>query len=109
MPVPTDTLWNIKKLNKVFAVSSVLLMAVTVWTVIQDYNQDWRTPQRQGRVWEAALVDEKIQREMTPETKAKIAAVDQQIAEREKQIVVAGTKYDQLNKKIVQNDTRLAN
>src|SRR4051812_2706724 len=109
MPVPTDTLWNIKRLNIVFAVSSVLLVAVTLLTVIQDYDQAWRKPQQQGRVWEAALVDEKITRELTPENKARIAAVDQQIAEKEAQITKAGSKYDQLNTKIVQTDAKRAN
>ena len=31
MPIPTDTFWNIKRLNWVFAVSAVILFAVTAW------------------------------------------------------------------------------
>ena len=67
MPVPTDTLWNIKRLNIVFAASSIILMAVIGWTIIQDYDKGWRVPQKNGRVWEAALTDEKIHRALTPE------------------------------------------
>ncbi len=54
MPVPTDTYWNIKRLNKVFALTAVLLVGVTFWAVFQDYDKDWRIPQQHGKVWEAA-------------------------------------------------------
>ena len=50
MPIPTDTYRNIKWLNWVFAGSAVLLMAVTGWSVVQDYDKDWRVPQQQGKV-----------------------------------------------------------
>ena len=66
MPIPTDTFWNIKKLNRVFAVSSILLVLVTVWSVMQDYDKTWRRPQQDGRVWDAALTGDKIQRSMSP-------------------------------------------
>lgn len=61
MPIPTDTFWNIKLLNRVFAASAIVLMGVTGWSILQDYNKTWRQPQDQGRVWEAALVDQKIE------------------------------------------------
>ena len=33
MPVPTDTFWNIRKLNVIFAASSLLLLASVLWFV----------------------------------------------------------------------------
>ena len=72
MPIPTDTYWNIKRLNWVFAVSAVVLMAVTGWSIIQDYNKTWRAPQRNARVWEAALTEERIERETGPEKQARL-------------------------------------
>ena len=81
MPVPTDTLWNIKRLNKVFAASSIILLGVIGWTILQDYDKGWREPQRQGKVWEAALVDEKITRELTPEVQKQANEIDAQIHE----------------------------
>jgi len=51
MPIPTDTFWNIKKLNRAFALSSILLVLVTLWSVMQDYDKTWRKPQQHGRVW----------------------------------------------------------
>ena len=34
MPIPTDTFWNIKKLNRAFAVSAFLLVVVTLCSVM---------------------------------------------------------------------------
>jgi len=72
MPIPTDTFWNIKKLNWVFAISSVALVVVTLWSVVQDYDKTWRRPQQNGRVWEAAITNEKIQRAMSETERAKL-------------------------------------
>src|SRR4051794_36907124 len=72
MPIPTDTFWNIKKLNRVFAVSSILLVLVTLWSVMQDYDKTWRRPQQHGRIWDAALTTEKIQRAVSPTEKEKL-------------------------------------
>src|SRR3954466_13737419 len=80
MPIPTDTFWNMKRLNWAFALSAVLLTAITFWSVFQDWGRDWRTPQRAGRVWQAAITDEKIERDLTPQKQAEIARLDQQIA-----------------------------
>ncbi len=72
MPIPTDTYWNIKRLNILFAVSAVIMMLTLVWATFQDFFQKWREPQRDGKVWQAALVDEKIERDLTPEKEARI-------------------------------------
>jgi mono/diheme cytochrome c family protein/plastocyanin len=78
MPIPTDTYWNIKRLNIWFAASGVILMAVLGWATMQDFNQAWREPQRHGKVWEAAFVDEKIERDLTPEKEAEIARLKEE-------------------------------
>src|SRR4029079_5133465 len=81
MPIPTDTYWNIKKLNVVFAASAVILVLVTVWAIVQDFNQAWREPQRHGKIWQAAVVGEKIERDTTPEKEAQIADLRKQQAD----------------------------
>src|SRR5213080_1675034 len=86
MPIPTDTYWNIKKLNVVFAASAVLLVLVTVWAIFQDFNQGWREPQRHGKVWQAAFVDQKIERDTTPEKESQLADLRQKQAELLKQL-----------------------
>ncbi|MDP7348370.1 MAG: hypothetical protein QF735_09065, partial [Phycisphaeraceae bacterium] len=55
MPVPTETLRNMRVLNAVFAVSSVLLLLSTVWLVLADYNRPWRLHQREAIRWDAAM------------------------------------------------------
>ncbi len=81
MPIPTDTFWNIKKLNRVFALSSIALVAVTLWSVMQDYDKTWRKPQQQGRVWDAAITNEKINRSMSPTEKEKLDDLKNLISE----------------------------
>src|SRR5256885_1652831 len=45
MPVPTQTFWNIRKLNIVFAISSVLGMASFVWMMADDNYRPWHDHQ----------------------------------------------------------------
>src|SRR5689334_6303257 len=100
MPIPTDTFWNIKRLNVVFAVSAVLLLAVTGWSIVQDFNQQWRIPQRDGKVWEAALVEEKIDRESTPEKEARLQSLNDAIAAKEKQLQSKAAELNSLKGEI---------
>jgi mono/diheme cytochrome c family protein len=46
MPVPTETLWNTKRLNKVFAACSVLTLITMLWMLWHDYNRPWRHVQK---------------------------------------------------------------
>src|SRR4051812_8929742 len=83
MPIPTDTYWNIKRLNVVFALSSVALVGVMLWSVLQDYDKAWRNDQKAAVAWEAALVSEKLARALGPDEKMKLADVDRQLAAAE--------------------------
>ena len=80
MPIPTDTYWNIRRLNVFFAASAILLMAIMGWSVVQDYDKSWRAPQRDGKVWQAALVDDQIAQQ-EPKVRAQIQEIERQIAE----------------------------
>lgn len=42
MPVPTETLYNTKKVSVVFAISSIALLASLVWLIKVDYARPWR-------------------------------------------------------------------
>src|SRR5687768_13791984 len=96
MPIPTDTFWNIKRLNVVFAISAIVLVLVTVWSILQDYNKDWRVPQRAGRVWEAAFVEERISRESGPEIQQRVEALDAAIAARTDELEKQDAEYQRL-------------
>ena len=49
MPSPDATYYNIKRLHLVFAVSSLALLAVTVWMVAADHLREWKVYQRTYR------------------------------------------------------------
>lgn len=96
MPIPTDTFWNIKKLNVVFALSAVVLLAVTFWAVVQDHGKDWRIPQQQARVWDAALTTDKIQGALTEADKALLADLEKQIADKASALASGDKAYKEL-------------
>src|SRR5207249_1539616 len=70
MPIPTDTFRNIRRLNWFFAGTAILLLLLMGASVMQDYHKSWRQPQQSGEVWEAALIDDKVSRSLTPDKKA---------------------------------------
>src|SRR6185503_9127758 len=86
MPIPTDTFWNIKKLNRAFAISSVILVLITLWSVMQDYDKTWRKPQQHGRIWDAAMTGEKIQRSMSPTEKQKLDDLKSLVSDLDAQV-----------------------
>jgi len=49
MPSPNDTFYNLKRLHLVFALSSLALLAVTVWMVAADHGREWKVYQRTFR------------------------------------------------------------
>jgi cytochrome c551/c552 len=46
MPATDQTFYNIKRLHKIFAVVSVLLLCATVWMFAVDHNRPWKRIQR---------------------------------------------------------------
>src|SRR5947207_9388659 len=107
MPIPTDTYRNMKVLNWVFAASALLMTGVMLLSVLQDYHKSWRDPQVNDRVWEAALVDDKLRREQTPQHKQELEKLGQDIAAKQKEIEANEAKVDDLKKRIakIRSDT----
>jgi len=108
MPIPTDTFWNIRRLNIFFAFSAILLLAITGWSVIQDWNKDWRNPQRAAKVWEAALTHDRIEKDLTEERRAEVERINQQIAEKEREILEEDQSYQALERDIKALESRKA-
>src|SRR6187402_304029 len=102
MPIPTDTYWNIKRLNVVFVVSALLLAATMGLAILQDFNQYWRQPQVNAKVWEAALVEERIERESTPEKEARLREMQETIKEKQKALDAQAQQKSQLDAQILQ-------
>ena len=49
MPVSSDHFYNIKRLHAVFALSSLALLAVTIWMLAADHRRQWKVYQRTFR------------------------------------------------------------
>ena len=94
MPVPTETLRNMRVLNAVFAVSSVLLLLSTVWLVLADYNRPWRIHQREAIRWDAAMTRGVLEGEEIKAARGQIEAITAELAELEQQ--VASEQGDEL-------------
>ncbi|HRW55608.1 MAG TPA: c-type cytochrome, partial [Phycisphaerae bacterium] len=47
MPVTTDTLWNMRRLNVIFGVSAVLMLVAFFWMMKHDMDRKWRDIQTQ--------------------------------------------------------------
>src|SRR5687767_8346138 len=100
MPIPTDTYRNVRVLNWVFAASAVLLLLVMLASVLQDWHKTWREPQRQGRVWEAALVEDRIARAITPERQQELDSIDKELADKDKEIAANQDKIERIQGQI---------
>ena len=109
MPIPTDTFWNIKRLNIAFAVASLLLLGVTGLSIIQDYDQPWRKPQQSGRTWEAALVEDKLSGESNEQKQARLKALDEAIAARSAAMKTRQAEVDQLKAQLLSLESQRSN
>ena len=49
MPSQNETFYNLKRLHLVFAVSSLALLAVTLWMLAADHGREWKVYQRTYR------------------------------------------------------------
>ena len=109
MPIPTDTFWNIRRLNVVFALSSIGLVAVCGWAVKQDYQKTWRPLQQDGFVWESALTEQRIAHMETGDVKKRIAALTQQIEAQKNQLEQKDAAYKQATAGIKDAESQISN
>ncbi len=55
MPIPTETLRNMGRLNRWFALSCLAMLASLIWAIWEDYDRPWRGIQDDYMVAQAAL------------------------------------------------------
>jgi cytochrome c551/c552 len=90
MPANEEYLRNPKFMHRVFCGSALLLLITTVWMMWADFNDEWRTYQRQAFSYQAsrlkarehALAD-------NPEHKKEVAEIDDQIKQAEQVLTKA--------------------
>jgi hypothetical protein len=55
--------WDINLLNKWFAISSIIFLAATVWTFIDDNDDEFKEYQKEFRKMQVEIEKEKLQKE----------------------------------------------
>ncbi len=106
MPASEETYRSQPTLHLVFAISSIAMLLSTVWMVMADHLRQWKQVQRDFHVVERdeleAAEQQKLQEQKSKndaqikDLDAKIAAAEQNAAQRAKQIRDIGGKLDQL-------------
>ena len=56
--------WDINKLNKWFAISSILFMVSMVWTFVDDNDDEFKVYQRQFRKLEIQITEKNLEKEL---------------------------------------------
>jgi cytochrome c2 len=46
MSAPDDTFYNLRRLHRLFALSAIALLAVTIWMIAADWHRPWKAYQR---------------------------------------------------------------
>ena len=96
-----DRHYNFGRMNMVFAVSSLLLLAVTLWMVFADYAQPWKRYQAEFRT----LEHQKLVKDEEAE-KAKIN--QQQVGQLQKDVQSAQANVDQHNAGAAELEKKIA-
>ena len=79
MPVPTQTLRNMKLLNVIFAASSVIMTVSLLMLVVEDNNREWRQFQQDAQDWKAAIFIEEMHEAEAAENAALIASMQAEL------------------------------
>lgn len=92
MPTPTETFYNMRKLNRIFALIALAGLGSIIWLVARNYTQDWREYQREAVSWEQFIVSQDIELRGDA-ARAKIEEIEEKIAEIEANLE-DGEKYE---------------
>ena len=108
--------YNTKRLNKVFAVLSIVFLFVVIWLILDDYIRPWKGFQVKALKIKQEVLNKQLRElagEIKPEEvqklKARIAASEKIVAERKAEIKkleenVASIKTDIYAQKILNGD-----
>ncbi len=80
MPVPEERLYNPGRLNRWFAISSVLMMVSSIWFVYVDYERPWRGFQDEYFLGKAALAHLDYLSAITQDKEEVIAKAEAELA-----------------------------
>jgi cytochrome c2 len=78
-----DRHYNFGRMNMVFALSSLLLLAVTLWMVVADYAQPWKRMQAEFRSLEQQKLQKEAQTERQKLSDNELAQLQKEVADAE--------------------------
>lgn len=76
-----DTVYNTNKLSKFFAFSAIALLFAVIWAVIEDYDRDWKSYNRQNHKITAAIGERKLREAEAAMDKSQLDGIEKQIAD----------------------------
>ncbi len=101
MPATDDYRYSPKMMHKVFCASAMLLLFTTVWMMWADYNDEWRTYQRQAFSHQAKRLKAREDAlQSAPEKKAKIEELAARIKAAEEEVAGQQATVDALTEKV---------
>lgn len=75
-----ETAYSTRTLSKWFAISSILLLFVTLWAAVQDYERPWKAYQRQAQKVSTALNERKLLVATEQMDKSKLEGIETELA-----------------------------
>src|SRR6476469_2483106 len=97
--------YNIDFLNVVFAASSLFLLLSVVWMVWDDFDREWKNTQRRFNQLELEVTRAQLANAASAVDKNKLAQLDAQRKDAEKNITANQAKFDELQAKVKDADT----
>lgn len=92
MPVTTDTLWNIRRLNVWFGVASLIALISFAWMMWHDYNRSWRNIQIEYSNVRSALAHFTALSYQSDEAKARRQQLEKAVADAEAELAAPELK-----------------
>jgi hypothetical protein len=91
--------WDIQRLNKWFAISSILFLISMVWTFIDDNDDEFKEYQREFRKMEIKVSEKNLEKELEVVKGKRISF--------EKDLAVAQSKLDSQNELLAELESTL--
>ncbi|MCZ6634112.1 MAG: c-type cytochrome [bacterium] len=90
-----DFVYNVNKLNMVFALSSVALMIVTLWMIWDDYDREWKVLQRESMAMETYKTEVELQAAQKAIDQDELKSIQEGIDRIEASIQAQQARYDE--------------
>lgn len=86
MPVPTETMRPMKRVNRWFAVSSIVALLSVLWMIRHDYARQWHTFQRNFFNVRSAMAHFEMLRYETPKEQERFRSLQEAVAQAEAEL-----------------------